>query len=502
MSKFKQTIDSSGKLKIEFDGSGLQFGTVDASNATDARESIEALGKSDPIELPRKIVLGDYIRHEGQGAAIRNIGGSLGSGNAAPVFFWQKGENAPISSTLTLNRRYPIDFVNWKTINAIYCIFNNLNFSRIEIYRINAIGSNLAHASNTLLHTIYPEDIVIGALTSIRISPVNCSRVAVVPYGSPESVNDVDVGARFEFGFDSGEGDSSENILGETSDGSKLQNIPQLGNVNVYNNTQYAPVINRFMGNESAVLSAVAETNTRHHTNGNQTGTSGFPQYMISWDGESQLGLDSEEPTHSGNIATIAVFDFLEEKTFNKIKFIIEGSNSNFYALNFYGSNNYYDKLNNGMQVISENYFTWGRLGSFTSNQIYEVSFDSKQYRYLYVYIDQNNSARRFGFNVIQEDAPIGLMYPSLPEKMESNEISFDVVKTYNSYDSPATGDITHDLDGAKFGLTQKIYHNDSSEPTYPSEWVKISDKSYINDNLNIIVAEYIDDSRIEYFYR
>ena len=73
---------------------------------------------------------------------------------------------------------------------------------------------------------------------------------------------------------------------------------------------------------------------------------------------------------------------------------------------------------------------------------------------------------------------------------------------TYH-YDSvtPATGNITENLTGAKLGLIQKIYHNDVSEPTYPSGWVLMGDAIYFTSTLNIIYAEWAGGSRVEYWY-
>jgi len=73
---------------------------------------------------------------------------------------------------------------------------------------------------------------------------------------------------------------------------------------------------------------------------------------------------------------------------------------------------------------------------------------------------------------------------------------------TYH-YDSvtPATGNITENLTGAKLGLIQKIYHNDVSEPTYPSGWVLMGDAIYFTSTLNIIYAEWAGGTRVEYWY-
>ncbi len=83
-------------------------------------------------------------------------------------------------------------------------------------------------------------------------------------------------------------------------------------------------------------------------------------------------------------------------------------------------------------------------------------------------------------------------------------EIMFDRPRTYNTPDAPGTGDITHDLDNAKPGIRQRIYHNDATAPSFPLEWQNlaggyVTDSRYVPDALNIIIAEYISDARIEY---
>jgi hypothetical protein len=78
--------------------------------------------------------------------------------------------------------------------------------------------------------------------------------------------------------------------------------------------------------------------------------------------------------------------------------------------------------------------------------------------------------------------------------------ISFSNRYVYNSYSSPATGNITDDLTDAQIGIVQKIYHNHSVAPTFPSGWVKIGSGSYQTSTLNIIYAEWSEGARVEYW--
>lgn len=78
--------------------------------------------------------------------------------------------------------------------------------------------------------------------------------------------------------------------------------------------------------------------------------------------------------------------------------------------------------------------------------------------------------------------------------------ISFEARKVYNSPASPATGNITNDLTGAKIGIVQKIYHNSGTAPTFPAGWVLLGDGIYFTSQLNIIYAEWVTGTRVEYW--
>lgn len=69
----------------------------------------------------------------------------------------------------------------------------------------------------------------------------------------------------------------------------------------------------------------------------------------------------------------------------------------------------------------------------------------------------------------------------------------------YGTVASPRTGNITDDLTGAANNITQKMYHNDSVEPSVPAGWVSLGG-SYVVGTLNIIYAEWISGTRVEYW--
>lgn len=77
--------------------------------------------------------------------------------------------------------------------------------------------------------------------------------------------------------------------------------------------------------------------------------------------------------------------------------------------------------------------------------------------------------------------------------------ISFETEKIYALPSAPANTNVTNDLTGAKIGVVQKIYHNNSTTPTFPAGWVCIGG-TYTISVLNIIYAEWVEASRVEYW--
>lgn len=78
-------------------------------------------------------------------------------------------------------------------------------------------------------------------------------------------------------------------------------------------------------------------------------------------------------------------------------------------------------------------------------------------------------------------------------------EIDFTRPKIFNSPASAGTGNITNDLTGAVIGVVQKIYHEDSTAPTVPAGWILLAGE-YVADSLNIIYAEWVSGTRVEYW--
>lgn len=86
------------------------------------------------------------------------------------------------------------------------------------------------------------------------------------------------------------------------------------------------------------------------------------------------------------------------------------------------------------------------------------------------------------------------------PLEVASTVISFTDLTIYNSVASPATGNITNNLTGAKKGIIQKIYHNSASAPTVPAGWVLRGGGIYVPSTLNIIYATFAGGTRVEYW--
>jgi hypothetical protein len=79
--------------------------------------------------------------------------------------------------------------------------------------------------------------------------------------------------------------------------------------------------------------------------------------------------------------------------------------------------------------------------------------------------------------------------------------ITFTAGTIYNTPTSAATGDISADTTNAKIGIVQKIYHNHSVAPTFnPSGWVKLGIGTYTTSTLNVIYAEWVSGTRVEYW--
>jgi hypothetical protein len=78
--------------------------------------------------------------------------------------------------------------------------------------------------------------------------------------------------------------------------------------------------------------------------------------------------------------------------------------------------------------------------------------------------------------------------------------VTYDVSYIYGDAGAPLTGNITDDQTGAVVGLVQKLYHQQSTIPTFPATYVNIGAVGYVVNELNIIYIEYVSATRIEYW--
>ncbi len=79
--------------------------------------------------------------------------------------------------------------------------------------------------------------------------------------------------------------------------------------------------------------------------------------------------------------------------------------------------------------------------------------------------------------------------------------INFVKPTIFGSPTTAITANITNDLTNAKLGIVQKIYHNKSTEPSFPAGWVKLGTTDYQGSARNIIYCEWCEGTRVEYWY-
>jgi hypothetical protein len=91
-------------------------------------------------------------------------------------------------------------------------------------------------------------------------------------------------------------------------------------------------------------------------------------------------------------------------------------------------------------------------------------------------------------------------IFPRITVASTGSVISFNVPVIWNSPSSPSASNLTADLTNAKIGYIQKIYHNKATAPTVPAGWVLIGTGTYTTSTLNIIFAEWVSGTRVEYW--
>jgi hypothetical protein len=106
-----------------------------------------------------------------------------------------------------------------------------------------------------------------------------------------------------------------------------------------------------------------------------------------------------------------------------------------------------------------------------------------------------------WGTTVYGVSAPINTATANriVPSTSTATEIDFSTIKIFGTPSAPLTANLTNSLTGALVGVIQKIYHNNATAPTVPAGWILIGG-SYATSELNIIYAEFVSGSRVEYW--
>jgi len=81
-----------------------------------------------------------------------------------------------------------------------------------------------------------------------------------------------------------------------------------------------------------------------------------------------------------------------------------------------------------------------------------------------------------------------------------TTEVIFSSPLIWDDDYTPKSGNITADLTDARLGIVQKIYHEDGSAPSFPAGWVLLGSGTYDTAALNIIYAEWVGGTRVEYW--
>lgn len=105
----------------------------------------------------------------------------------------------------------------------------------------------------------------------------------------------------------------------------------------------------------------------------------------------------------------------------------------------------------------------------------------------------KNFSSGSFEWDII-------VQLPAYTQNSFGNNIRFDCQRKYGTTISPITGNLTLDSEGLLSGTVVLIIHNDSVEPSYPSEFKKASSSgNYVAGVNNYIYAHAVDASTIIY---
>jgi hypothetical protein len=152
-------------------------------------------------------------------------------------------------------------------------------------------------------------------------------------------------------------------------------------------------------------------------------------------------------------------------------------------------------------QALLENGSNWDSDGTYIGTAI-TGTFQGQQYYtpgYKFFAIDDDEWVRiEIGDLIPGPTGPTGT-FPT-PEQETGTVIEFDKSYIYGTPSSPESGNITDNLTGAIPGYVQKIYHQSTTAPTVPAGWVRLGVQLYSETELNIIYAEWVSGTRVEYW--
>ena len=286
-------------------------------------------------------------------------------------------------------------------------------------------------------------------------------------------------------------------------------------------------VVGRFTEYRSTAINRIVRINTNGTIDGTfnvGTGLNNADAYSIGIQSDGKIIVSGNFNQYNGNTANNIVrintdgsydntfvgstyFNFISNNAKLKIveddKIII----SRVTTYNGISTNKSFLKLNSDGTV--DNTFDLEIAGNEAT--AFEVD-TSNQYFYAGINIDQTSQQSNYNSNVIKFNN--NQILQNTQKKIHTNNlnlgdnvneststvISFTEKTIYGTADTPLTGNLTDDLSDAKLGITQKIYHNSSIEPTVPVGWVLIGNTSYVEDVLNIIYVEWASGSRVEYW--
>lgn len=243
-------------------------------------------------------------------------------------------------------------------------------------------------------------------------------------------------------------------------------------------------------------------TETRNHTLPNQSGTIALTTDIPTIDANPTDGS-------SNTVSSNGVFDALADKVDKVAGSRLLTSAESTLLGNTSGTNTGDQNLS-GLAPLASPTFTGTvvlptdtSIGTVSSTELgYLDGVASSVQNQLNAKVNLNTLITPASGNKVSVDAK-GLVLTITDEYATAttgSAISFATPQVWNTFSSPSTANLTDDLTGAKIGAIQKIYSNKAVAPTVPAGWVLIGTGTYTTSTLNIIFAEWVSGTRVEYW--